>query len=1224
MICHNCQAIVEKGAKFCKDCGNPIAQGPINQVNYRRSEGPEDQDQVRSSAPPPSTNSQSTRGISSGERRVVTILFCDIKGSTRLAEQLDPEEWAELINDALKELIEPVYRYGGNVARLMGDAILGFFGAPKAHEDDPQRAILASLDILAAMGEFNRQFNQNENLEFHVRVGINTGLVVVGDIGSDLRTEYTAMGDTVNLAARMEQTAEPDSVQITEDTYRLVAPFIEATDLGEIEIKGRSKPIRAYRVIGVKPEPGSHHALLGIQSPLVGRDSELGQLRKVIERVHQGRGQIVCVIGEAGIGKSRLFNELHAEWLQYSNSQTEASSLDKPSIPPNSWLEARSISYALNLPYGTFQQLVRNLCAIQPGEAPEIIREKISAECLSQPTLKDQSLQFTSVFETLLGVKTDTSSTLLEGKEFKRELFAAMNSIWMDQASHTPTALVFDDLQWADQTSVELLVHLFSLADEVPILFLCAFRPERQGPTWDIKQVAEREYPHLYTEINLQPLDAEHSDKLIHHLLTSTHLPSQLKHTILDKSEGNPFFIEQILHSLIEMGALHAEEESINGQAKRRWKISGDTRNITIPDTVQALLQSRIDRLDDDSRQTLQKAAVIGRSFNLRVLESIANGNTQLKRQLRKLERVDLVREESRVPEVEYVFRHALAQETVYKSILRKQRREYHVLVGEALENLYPDSLEETVPLIAHHYYVAEDSRALHYLIKAGDLASRLYANSEAIAHYDRAIQVAQKTRDYSSLEHIYIQKGRALELNAQYEQALANYSEMEQLAQELGDKHLQLASLLARSTLLSIPIQSSDPAQAHKTLDQALKLARELENRSAEAKILWNLSLIAGRFEASRQSITYGEEAIALARELNMKELLAFALNDLTTSYAYGGEVQRAREYAYEAQSIWKELGNKPMLADSLSTTVHILFLLTEFDQAIELSNQALQISRSIDNLWGQAYSLLETGKLFFERGEMDKAFNVMQDCIQLADKAGFVVPLSYTRAELGILYASLGGKGHASKQAEISSQIIDKLPLTMESLAYLQLARLYLLIGKTNEAETIFQRIEGNLIRNYLVGEGFYLLAKGDLDLHKRESPQVVESGEKLINKIGERIPYFLQHGYLYHGLGLLKLGRVDEAKNSLVEGRSLSIKLGTRWLLWQFLVALVEIEIQKGNFEEARDLYNQLVATIEFIADRVGNAEPSLSSADELRGAFLNRTQIQSALQLEEKLK
>ena len=266
-----------------------------------------------------------------GGRRILTVLFCDVAGSTAMAEQLDPEEWAEIMNEAFEFLTAPVNRYGGTVARLMGDAILAFFGAPSAHEDDPQRAVLAGLDIVDGIGSFREGTERDYGLDFNVRVGINTGPVVVGDIGSAQAGEYTAMGDAVNLAARMEQTAQPGSVQVSEDTYKLIAPLFDFEPLGGIEVKGKSEPMLAYRVLGRKAEPGRLRGIEGLSAPLIGRDSEIESLRRVITEVQEGRGQIVCLLGEAGLGKSRLIEELRAEWLEVTNNEA-------------SWIESRGIS----------------------------------------------------------------------------------------------------------------------------------------------------------------------------------------------------------------------------------------------------------------------------------------------------------------------------------------------------------------------------------------------------------------------------------------------------------------------------------------------------------------------------------------------------------------------------------------------------------------------------------------------------------------------------------------------------------------------------------------------------------------------------------------------------------------------------------------------------------------------------------------------------------------
>ena len=301
------------------------------------------EDMTSAGAVPSPRAGRKRRGMQ-GERRIVTVLFCDVAGSTAMAEQLDPEEWAEIMNEAFEYMTGPVNRYEGTVARLMGDAILAFFGAPNAHEDDPERAILAGLDIVNSIGPFRDEIQQDYGLDFNVRVGINTGPVVVGDVGSEMGGEYTAMGDAVNLAARMEQTATPGTVQVAGDTHRYAAPLFDFESLGGIEVKGATEPVPAYKVRGRKSDPGSLRGIEGLSAPLIGREDETDRLKRAVAEVREGRGQIVCLIGEAGLGKSRLIEELHSEWAGDDVADTEL------------WMEHRGISYDTTRPYSLFVQ----------------------------------------------------------------------------------------------------------------------------------------------------------------------------------------------------------------------------------------------------------------------------------------------------------------------------------------------------------------------------------------------------------------------------------------------------------------------------------------------------------------------------------------------------------------------------------------------------------------------------------------------------------------------------------------------------------------------------------------------------------------------------------------------------------------------------------------------------------------------------------------------------
>lgn len=1157
-----------------------------------------------------------------GERRVITILFCDVHGSTALAEQLDPEEWAEIMNAAFKHLIGPINRYGGTVARLMGDAVLAFFGAPLAHEDDPQRAVLAGLDIVSGISTFRQQLEGERQLDFNVRVGINTGLVVVAEIGSGGDVEYTAMGDAVNVASRMEQTAAPGTVQISEDTYRIVAPYFEVEALGEIEVKGKRQPVRSYRVLRLKGQAVGARARSAMSSPLVGRSAEMQHLHETLELVRQGRGQIVCLIGEAGIGKSRLISELYSHWRELERDTGAAEQAKDISRQVTTWHESRSISYATSLPYGTFQQLIRGLCGAAADDPPDLLREKISCECLSSTAPNDLCVRVSRAFEVLMGVEQNPGETRLEGEAFKRELFDAMTATWRDWAGHAPCVLVFDDLHWADRASVDLLVHLFRLVEEVPLLFLCAFRPDRASAIWEIKQVADREYPHRYTEINLAPLSSEDSELLMNNLISFTGLPAVLRGRILHKSEGNPFFIEQIMQSLIETGVVVRDGQNSQQPGEISWQLVGPAQEIVIPDTVQALLQSRIDRLAEDVRQSLQMASVVGRTFLYSILKNITGNGSELERHLLTLEKVDLIRESARHPELEYSFRHALAQETVYKSILRKRRKQYHLKVAEALEQLFTDRVEETTPLLAHHLYEAGDPRAQRYLTLAADAAFRLYANAEAVIHYTRALELARKNQDYPALMHLYTRRGRALELSVEYDKALSNYLEMESVASELGDQQLLLAAILLRATLLSIPSPVSDADLARSLLDSALNLAQGLGDKEAEARILWNLLLLSERFGSPVDALAYGEKSVALARELGLREQLAFTLNDIGSTYVVMGELQKARQTAAEARQIWVELDNKPMLADNYAASSFYEYLTGNFDQAIQDSAEGLRISHSIGNLWGQAYSQLYVGNVYFDRGEPDKAIHAMQESVRLSEESGFVVPQAFNRVELGLVYAYLGVVDVAMELVRLGLDRKEHIPSWFEPWLYSESARSCLYIGDLRMAEDLLEEINPVVHHMHVPGiiVGYNSLAKAQLFTHKGEYDRVLALVEPLLRFPEWSVRVFHGEALFYQGNAFLNLGRLNEAREALRAGRAECEQLNFRRILWAILAALAEVETHLGDKAEAQSLYHQAVDLIYAIAGRAAMVAPEWSAGQDLRASFLSTNEVQKVLRLQ----
>lgn len=661
-----------------------------------------------------------------GERRVITALFCDVVGSTSMAEGLDPEEWADIMNEAFEVLTAPVSRYEGSIARLMGDGLLAFFGAPVAHEDDPERAVLAGLDILEAVKPLRERLRLEYGLEFAVRVGINTGPVVVGDVGSSAVTEYTAMGDAVNIAARMEQTAEPGTVRVSAETWRLVERTFESESLGAIEVKGKTEPVPAYRVIGVKDQPVQAWGFTELEATLIGRDRELGQLMDILAQVRAGRGQIVSLIGEAGLGKSRLIDEFHRCWVEGSTG--------------GDWEYAVGVPYDASRPYSLFQKLARGTFDIRLDDPPETIHRKVEG-VLRAGGASDEAVALCSVtMERVIAAKVLHDAPEFPAEAIKKDLYEVAYPAWMSSAETTPTVAVFDDLQWADQASIDLLIHLLGATEEAPVLFFCAFRPERQSPAWRFKQIAEANFPHRYTEIVLEPLDERDTDRLVSELLHITDLPSELHALILRKTEGNPYFVEEVVHTLIEQGVIRQDSDALV------WDTSTEVSDIRIPDSIQALLMARIDRLDRQAKETLQLASVIGRSFYHKILQAISDSTRELGRHLASLERVDIIREQERIPELEYVFKHELARDAAYHSMLRRRRREVHRRVAVAMETIFEGKLEENAHRLAYHFEEGgDDERAMSYFEMAAEAAEGLHARSEAVGHFERALAAARR-----------------------------------------------------------------------------------------------------------------------------------------------------------------------------------------------------------------------------------------------------------------------------------------------------------------------------------------------------------------------------------------------------------------------------------------------------------------------------------------------
>jgi class 3 adenylate cyclase/tetratricopeptide (TPR) repeat protein len=1116
------------------------------------------------------------------------MLFCDVKGSTAVSEGMDPEDWTEIMNGVFAYMIRPVYRYEGTVARLMGDAILAFFGAPVAHEDDPQRAVLAGLEIVDGFRDYREQVSQRWDVDINLRVGINTGLVVVGAVGSDQRTEYTAMGDAINVAARMEQTAQPGTVRIAEDTYRAVAPFFEVADLGGISVKGKSELVHTYRVLRTKTTPGRLRGIEGLASPLVGRAEELGLLTQALARLEKWIGGVVCLIGEAGLGKSRLLDELH---IQARQSGRELR-----------WHETVSLSYEADQPYGLFRRLIRRLIGANPGDEPSVLWERLDAFLGEGSSAEREDER--RVFEAILGLRRGKDQVPLEGETFKGQLYRVMASLWLKWASAGPVVLVCDDLHWADPASVALLLRLLTVTEHGPLLIVCALRPDRKAHGWELRGVAERDYAHRYTEISLGPLTAGEGGQLVDNLLRISDLPSALRARILDKSEGNPFYVEEIVRTLIDSGTVVRDESGDH------WQATGAGEGIEIPDNLQALLMARFDRLDEGARRTLQLASVVGRSFYYRVLAQVAPADLvkELDRHLLTLQRAQLIREAGRIPEVQYLFRHTLTQEAAYNTILLRQRRVFHAKVAQAIETLFADRLEEMAATLAYHYDQAREvENAREYYVVAGDGAFRLYALAEAAEHYGRAMALAARADPGTeSLVHLYTRRGRAFELQYRYDEAVETYAQMAALADQRDDPALKLAHLLSLGTVQAMAASPQEREAAWSMSQQALNLARQLGDRRAEARALWNL-MLADTFggvdlERARQN---GEASLAIARELGWTEQMAYTLEDLSMVLARPGLHRRSEEVLDEARTLWRALNNLPMLANNLNASAIRYALMGEYDKAVQAAEEGMQVARSVDNVMSYTVITMNVALMFRERGHYAPAIQHLEEGIRWSTETGAVALAGSASLHLALLYADLGMAERGLQSLRGLEGALAEAPPVFRALNRFHAVRaqLYLALGDQQAAEKAIEKSACDIgaALGFPHTDLYCIAVMGRVALAAAEYERAAQIAQELITALdGAGLRAGRSEATYQLGLALAAKGELERAHQALANARMEAEAQGARRILWQTLAALADVTERRGDAGAARALRAEAREVVQVIAAHTPEGEP--------RSAFL----------------
>ncbi len=1192
LVCPSCGTDLPAGSRFCFNCGHQMdATAPEGAVQETLVAAPV--------APPAETNldrfipadllKQLEQARDSaemvGERRIVTMLFCDVKGSTAAAATLDPEEWAGIINGAFEHMIAPVYRYEGTVARLMGDGILAFFGAPLAHEDDPQRAILAGLGIIDSLQPYREQVKAEWDIDINVRVGINTGLVVVGAVGSDLRMEYSALGDAINMAARMEQAAEPGTILIAEPTYKLVAPLFHVQVIDNLSVKGRVEPVTAYRVTGATDQTQSLRGLDGLDSPMIGRDAELDRLTEAIAAAANGSGQIVSVMGEAGLGKSRLVDEAR---------QHSAAGGDKLR-----WLDGRSLSYETDTPFAPFKGLLSAAFELPDDASPDAryahMRQRLEAlfpghggelaAFLAQPLA--------------LPVPDEDSEWVkyLQPPALRQRVFTVAADFFQALATEQPLALVVDDIHWIDPTSLALLESLFRLTEQEAILFMLAFRPRREDPSWTLHETAGRDHGHRYTAVSLRPLDDGQARTLVRNLLAVEGLPESLRQLMLDKSEGNPFFLEEVVRSLLDAGLV------INRDG--HWVATAEIATLDVPDTLNGVITARLDRLDDETRAVAQAAAVLGRAFSYPVLRQIAGVGSVLDDRLATLLKRELIRETGRTPVRTYQFKHALTQDAAYDSLLLSRRRQLHLAAAEALEQHAPDEAAD----IARHFLAArKPGRAAPYLVTAGEQAYRAFAVQEAVHLFSEALQ-HKALSEPAVVSRAYEGLGAASGGTQGPGKAIEIYQQMLATGEALGHSGMQISAL--NKLGMTTALQLGDFPAAEDPLLRAEKLARDHDETDGYAELSIIRCMLCTRQADFDSVIRYLGELVEIADEVDNPGFKSMGLEHISSSLMTLTRFDEGYEKAMEGLAVSRAIDDREHEAALLAAVLPLYYVREGmFDDALAAAAQGVEIAERIGLEWVLALGTWIMAEIHRWRGEYEAAMRIARKSLDTAlpVEAHMSQITVVSLGTMGMIYLDLSEQ-FADQVAEFHGHAIRLLEtpgaIPGGASAWADLGWCAMKLGDYDAAAAAFESglntasIYMHLERpRHLTGSAMLALQNGD-------TTTALSLAEEAIAYVSERrMRNLYTLVYQTRGHVLAATGNHEAAVDDFARAIQTAEQLGMRPLLWQTQKALANSLRALGREEEADAQHVAAQQTFNDIAMDIGD--------DELRNIFLRQKQ------------
>jgi class 3 adenylate cyclase/tetratricopeptide (TPR) repeat protein len=957
LICLKCSSPAYEGDQFCGGCGARLVQGAGAPVP------------VLAAMPVAAAAVKAKRAgepaAFESERKNVTVLFADIAGFTAMSEKLDPEDVTNLMNGCLRMLADVVVRYEGYVDKFIGDCIMAIFGAPIAHENHPELAVRAALAMHKEMEEYNKKLPTKIDKKLALHTGINSGMVIAGGVGSDMKMEYTVMGDTVNLASRLESIAKDGQIFVSGYTYNLTRHLFDFVTHEPIKVKGKQAPVAVYEVTKAKSVTTQEKAG-DAAPPLVGRSSEITTLENCARSLMAGRGQAVFLVSEPGIGKSRVQIELKN---RFKPGEVQV-------------IEGSCRSFSRSTSYAVFGEIFRALLTIDADDLPDAMRDKLvknlplllklDPEALT-PEAREATVHIGSVLGLDLAEEFDVAIDQMEAQEIKASIFRSVAWFYRLIAKQKPLMLVLENLHHADTTSIELIAYLFEAVRQDPVMAVLLMRPIKDHPSAKLPLIAKKTLDDRSTEISFSRLSDLECDQLLRHLLKVEQIPDAVLNMVRARADGNPLYIEEIARSLIDDGIVERNDEG-------GLRVIRDLDRVSLPGSIQGLVMARIDKLPAALKDVLHIAAVLGPTFKHELLKRVAKSD-DLEARLGQLIELGIVFESKSFPEIEYSFRNVLTQEAIYATLLLKRQKELHGQIAAEIEALYASRLDDHVELLAQHYAGAADAgQAYRYLVKSGVKAKAAYANQDAARYFGDALAQA---------EHIKPPPGDLADVHV----ALSEAQEL------LGDMEAAIQALRQAASLIDVDVRKADAlrnigrieekrgsaAKAAEIYRDALEILRKHPDAVETGMLHMNQSWVMNRLRQHDQAIETAQKAIKIFETHGAQDRIAFAYNNLGVIYEHKGDFEKAFEYNKKSLDLFAAQGDKRQMGNLFLSLGYLYNKKNDLGVALDYFEQSFQTMDRIVNRFGAGTALMSKGRCYVDLGKLDEAERALAQALRI-----------------------------------------------------------------------------------------------------------------------------------------------------------------------------------------------------------------------------------------------